>query len=281
MGMNYNQGEYKNFAITAQHDYIDVIPAMYAPHEEYILKVIPLMLEHTWQQKKEKNTSAFDELTYSGWIGRLITLDSRVLNKDLQDEIKGWPVVRDYLIKCLDECKDEFQLLVMIENCMKEILPVLQTRFKENYHFPERMFHCWWYTVHDNNTRLALHLVNAYQPGSPFDHLPHFVSTMQEAVEQAIGIYPDIKIVSCGSWLNQLPKFQQLWPDSFKQNQKIINETGGFGPGAWGQYMTTNGEFHEAKAAILRSTGKHPYALTEAQSNIAEVLAHLKNIISR
>lgn len=267
-------------AIASQPEFTDAIPVMYAPLKEYVTKVIPLMLEHAWQQKRKNNTSAFDELLCSGWICRLITVDKRVLNRDEQNQIHGWPEVREYLIKCLDACKDETQFPAMLHSCMKCIQPILESRFEENYRFPKRMFHCWWYTIHDDNTHLALHLINAYQPESPFDHLNHFVATMLQAVEQAIAAYPNIRIVSCGSWLNQLPKFQQLWPDSFKQNQKILNETGGFGPGAWGQYMTTAGGFSEAKADILRTTGKHPFALTEAQSPVVEVIAHLKKLIS-
>jgi hypothetical protein len=278
--MSYNQEKYKTIAIAPQKEFADAIPVMYAPLKDYVTKVIPLILEHVWQQKRAKNTSSFEELLYSGWICRLITLDKRVLNRDKQNEIPGWPEVREYLINCLDECRKESQLPEMTDSCMKYIQPILESRVEENYHFPKRMFHCWWYTIHDENTHLALHLINAYQPDSPFDHLNHFLTTMLQAVEQAIVLYPHIKIVSCGSWLNQLPKFQQLWPDSFTQNQKALNETGGFGPGSWGQYMTTAGGFSEAKATVLRKTGKHPFVLTEAKSPVAEVIAHLKKLIS-
>ena len=269
-----------NISVMPQQEFADAIPLMYAPLKAYVTNIIPLTLEHTWQQKRKKNSSSFEELLYSGWSCRLITLDDRVLNRDKQNEIPGWPGLRDYLVKCLDECKVETKLPEMIDSCMRLIQPILESRFEENYHFPERMFHCWWYTMHDENTHLALHLVNAYQPESPFDHLYHFLTTMLLAVEQAVAEYPNIKMVSCGSWLNQLSKFQQLWPESFKHNQKVLNETGGFGPGAWGQYMTTGGGFSEVKADILRKTGKHPFALTEAHSPVVEVIAHLKKRIS-
>ncbi|MFI5132607.1 MAG: hypothetical protein ACHQFX_21565 [Chitinophagales bacterium] len=277
--MNNIHEKYKSIAIRPQQEFADGIAAMYAPLKEYVTKIIPLMMEHAWQQKRAKNTSAFEELLYNGWIGRLITLDTRVLNRDLQNEIPGWPEVREYLIICLDTCKDETQLPAMAHSCMEHIRPILESRFEENYHFHERIFHCWWYTIHDDNTHLALHLINAYQPDSPFDHLNHFLTTMLKAIVQAFAAYPNITIVSCGSWLNQLPKFQQLWPESFKHNQKVLNETGGYGPGAWGQYMTTAGGFSEAKSDILRTTGQHPFALTEAKSPVTEVIAHLKKLI--
>lgn len=272
--------KYQDLALTPEPAFADAIPGMYAPLKEYVTKLIPLVLEHVWQQVNEKKETAPEALLHSGWICRLITLDNRVLNRDKQNEIPGWPPIREYLINQLDKCKDATQVAEMTDSCTQYLLPILETRFVENYHFPKRMFHCWWYTVHDDNTHLALHLINAYQPDSPFDHLNHFLATMLQAVEQATAAYPAIKMVSCGSWLNQLLKFQQLWPESFKQNQKVLNETGGFGPGAWGQYMTTSGGFSEAKAAILRTTGKHPFALTEAKSPVVEVIAHLKKLIS-
>lgn len=260
--------------------FVDIIPSLYAPMRTYVMGVVPLLLEHIWQLKTNNNSSAQDELLNCAWISRLITLDKRVLDPEKQDEIIGWTEMRTDLIKNIDQCKEKKGVPFMLEECMKGIVPVLEKRFKENYHFPVRSFHCWWYTIHDDDTHLALHLINAYQPDSPFQHLNHFLTTMLQAVEHAIAAYPHIQKVSCGSWLNQVPKFQRLWPDSFQQDQKILNETGGFGPGAWGQYMTTEGGFNEAKADSLRRTGKHPFALTEAHSSLEEVTAHIKKRIA-
>jgi hypothetical protein len=278
--MNQNLEQYKNITIVPQQEFVDVIPTMYAPFEAYITKLFPLMLQHGWQEKQSKKFSSLEALLHSGWICRLITLDKRVLDPEKQNEIPYWPEIRDRLINSLDECKEESHLSKMISDCMQLLMPILQKRVEKNYHFPERNFYCWWYTMHDEDTHLALHLVNAYQPQSPFRHLQHFLTTMLQAVEHALKNYPAIKIVSCGSWLNQLPKFQKLWPESFKQNQKVLNETGGLGPGAWGQYMTTDGGFNEEKAAVLESTGRHPFALTEAQCSLSELVVHLEKIIS-
>lgn len=270
---------YQSTTLIPDHAFRDPIAAMYAPLREYVMKVIPLMLEHAWRRKTSNGTTAFDELIYSGWVARLITLDTRVLNREQQNDVLGWSEVRDYLIRCLDECSDKSMLYDMQESCMQCVRPIVESRFENDYRFPERTFHCWWYTVHDDNSNVALHLVNAYQPASPFSHIQHFFTTMRRAVQHARSIHPDIKIVSCGSWLNGLPKFQALWPDSFKQNQTILNEAGGFGPGAWGQYMTTSGGFSEEKASFLTRTGTHPFPLTEGRSPIDEVLAHLNQKI--
>jgi hypothetical protein len=271
---------YQKLQITPPQGFVDEIPRLYAPLKNYVPGIISLILEHVWRLKTDNHTSAKEKLDNCAWIGRLITLDKRVLDDEKKNDIGGWSELKDILLKYIDDCKSESALPFLVANCMQVISPIIEKRFIENYHFPPRMFHCWWYTIHDNNTHAAIHLVNAYQPDSPFDHFPHFVSTMLQAIENAVKNYPDLKIVSCGSWLNQLPKFQQLWPESFKENQKIINETGGFGPGAWGQYMTTFGGFNEKKANVLRKTSKHPFTLTEAKSPLKEVQIHLKKLIA-
>lgn len=269
-----------SIAIGPSQEFADAIPMLYAPLESYVKGIIPLMLEHAWQLKKKSHSSAQDELANCAWIGRLITLDKRVQDSKKQKEIPGWIEIKNHLVKCMESCQCEAELSTMADACMEMVSPIIAHRFQKDYRFSLRPFYCWWYTVHNNNTNLALHLVNAYQPESPFDHLHHFLTTMLQAVEHAVSFYPTIQTVSCGSWLNGLPKFQELWPESFQHNQKILNETGGFGPGAWGQYMTTDGGFNEKKADDLRRTGRHPFALTEAQSPLDEVIAHLKRRIA-
>ena len=61
----------------------------------------------------------------------------------------------------------------------------------------------------------------------------------------------------------------------------MLYEAGGFGPGAWGQYMTSDGGFSQKKADVLRKTGKHPYALTKAQSLVADVMSHVQALLRR
>lgn len=277
--MKIDHHKIANIAPIPHQEFADEIPVMYAPMREYVLRLMPLMLEHAWQQKEQRSVPAIEALHHCGWIGRLITLDNRVLNHERQDEIQGWTELRQFLTESLERCKKAVAVPEMLAQCMQRISPILEKRFVQDFRFPERQFHCWWYTIHDDNTHLALHLINAYQPGSPFDHLDHFLFTMFQAFRHGIAAYPGISVVSCGSWLNQLHRFQQLWPHSFKHNQKILNETGGFGPGIWGQYMTNTGGFNDTKADILRTTGKHPYALTEARCSAAELGAHLEKLI--
>jgi hypothetical protein len=278
--MSIAAGKNNGIALLPQQEFLDEIPRLYSPFEQYVKGVIPSMLEHVWQLRMTKGTYAMSELQHCAWIARLITLDKRVLDTQKQNDVPGWIALREDVVRNIERCQNATGVPAMVNACMEAIGPIIEQRFQPQYHFPLRPFHCWWYTIHEEGTHLALHLVNAYQPDSPFRHEQHFITTMLQAVEHAINIYPQIKIVSCGSWLNQLPAFQHFWPEAFKQAQKVLNETGGFGPGAWGQYMTTNGGFNETKAAELRNTGKHPFALTEAQCPVMDLRQHLETLIA-
>lgn len=260
--------------------FTDEVASMYAPFKAYVSQVVPLILEHVWASAIQNKSDCRNELMNNGWLGRLVTLDRRVLDPLQQDEITDWPWRRDYLIKSMKACGRKDHVPDMIADCMTVLLPLLERRFLENHRFEKKPFHCWWFTIHDDDTHLALHLINAYQPESPFDHLEHFTTTMLQAVEHSLSKYPAVTIVSCGSWLNQFPRFQELWPDSFKHDQKKLNDAGGFGPGAWGQYMTADGGFNERNADILRKTMKHPFALTEGRCPVDEVRSHLRSLLS-
>lgn len=269
-----------SIAVFPEVGFIDNIPILYAPLDAYVTGVMPLMLEHVWWRQNNNYGSAHQELRHSAWIGRLITLDNRVQDPLKENEVAGWAEMRDELIGNIERCKNQGDCGAMIKDCMQLVMPVVESRFLKKYSFPQMEFYCWWYTLHDDNTHIALHLVNAYQPESPFDQLDHFVSTMLKAVEEALSIHPEIKKVSCGSWLNDVSRFLQLWPASYRINKKILNTSGGSGPGVWGQYMTVDGGFNDRKADILRSTGVHPHPLSESYCNVDELIHHLEKMNS-
>lgn len=259
----------------------DEIASLYAPFEGYVTGIAKLMLRHIWQLAKTHKCSAGQQLANVAWLARLITLDQRVRESTAENQVPHWPEIRAKITNLLDACKTDTQIDSTIDECMAMLRPILERRFVKNYCFPKRDFICWWYTIHRQETLVAIHLINGVQPGSPFDAFGSFAADMLRAIQDARSKFPNIKLVEIGSWLNQLPKFQQLWPDSFKNNQHILNRTGGFGPGAWGQYMTADGGFHFAKARSLLKTGHHPFFLTEAQCDADQTVAHLKELIVR
>ena len=255
----------------------DEVAALYAPAKRYVERVTELMLRHVWCLAQNEGNSVADQFKDVAWLGRLLTLDHRVCEITTEEQVTDWIRIRGQLIDALDDCKGPRQLEKSIQKCQMIVGPILKERFVEGYRFGKRQFGCWWYTIHEAETVMAVHLVNSFVPDSPFDHLAEFSGDLLRAINDAVSKHPKICHVKCGSWLNQTKEFQRLWPESFKPNQEVLDARGGFGPGAWGQYMSSDGGFNETRASYLLEKGLHPYALTEACCDIDSVTAHLKN----
>lgn len=260
---------------------LDEVAVMYSPLKPYVEKVIPLMLKHTWILKNKLDSDTEYQLRQSLWIGRLITLDSRIVQIETENEIEGWPQLRAKIIQQINNCTSSENLGKMTNNVLNLIGPILSKNYIDKYRIPKRQFNSWWYTIHRQKTLVAVHLINSYQPESPFTHQKSFANDLLRAIKHAKTANSEITTVECGSWLNQYPKFQQLWPKSFIENQKIINKAGGAGPGAWGQYMGADGSFLEKNATYLLKYDEHPYSLTQAQVPIDELIIYLENYISK
>ena len=104
--MNLFPTEFHKIADIPPGEFADGIAQLYAPLRSYVSGVLPLMIEHAWQLKMKDNCSAEDALNNCGWIGRLITLDTRVLNNIKQNEIQGWLPLKLQILHCLDDSMD-------------------------------------------------------------------------------------------------------------------------------------------------------------------------------
>lgn len=251
---------------------------MYAPLAAYVQGVVPLMLRHSWQRARHNDTSVLEQLRDSLWLARLVSLDSRVLSPETRAEAGVWPQLESELCALLDQCQSDEDLPASLSQAMNLLAPHITPRFLDHYRFPQRQFNCWWYTVHQENTVIALHLVNRYMPDSPFRHATQFAGEMLAAMTHGLATYPSITTVECGSWLNEHSGFQRFWPGSFLDSQTMLNREGGFGPGAWGQYMAADGSFVIANAQHLIANGTHRYTLTERNCPAIDLVDHLRQL---
>src|SRR5690606_8852433 len=121
----------------------------------YVEKVIPLMLKHTWILKNKLDNDTEYQLRQSLWIGRLITLDSRITQVETQDQIVGWSALRAKIIDQIDNCTSSKVLIKMTNNVMTLLDPILSKRYLDSYRIPKRKFNSWWYTIHRQKTLVA------------------------------------------------------------------------------------------------------------------------------
>ena len=246
-------------ALVVIDPHTDDIASLYAPLETYVGSVVPLMLQHARQLAYSKQTPLRNQLRQCQWLARLVSVDSRVVDDKSRCEVGLWMQLEERLCSLLEAVSDDDTGADAMNAAMALLRPHLKERYIADYRFPKRPFNCWWYTVHQQNTRLALHLINAYMPDSPFKHAAEFAADMLKATLHGIDEFPSVNSVECGSWLNEHGGFQQFWPASFMANRSIVCVDGGFGPGAWGQYMAADGSFVESNARYLLEHGRHRY----------------------
>ena len=259
--------------------YADPVPMLYAPLERYVPPVLRLILLHVWDRKQQEATTTAALLDDCRWLARLVTCDQRVMSPGTEAEIPGWASLKQELVDRIDAADDPVKAEAMAYGCMRLLMPTVGERFIAGYRMPERPFHCWWYTLHRDNTLVAVHLVNADMPDSPLADLPRFARDLLHAMEDARNQHPTITHVECGSWLNHHSTFMRLWPQLYLDSRRIECVAGGFGPGAWGQYMTADGAFNARRAHKLREAGLHPYPLSEAHCQVGDAVRHLKCLL--
>ena len=136
-----------------------------------------------------------------------------------------------------------------------------------------RPYECWSYDY--GGDQLNIHILNVYQPRSPLsDMWVPFAASLIRLLQDSQVRRPDVKVVRCGSWLNSVPPFQQLFPARWKQNAEPRPEVR-YTMGHWGQFTDRLGDFHARNGALLREMGEFPFANLRCECPIDEVLAHL------
>ena len=256
--------------------YRDAVAVMYAPFGDYIRKVIPLMLSHIWALTKGLQSTADEQMDNVAWLARLVTLDERARSDPAA--LPEWMAIKARIVGLIDTHDDADTSAALEETCMEILLPLVTPHFREHPTFPTKPFHCFWYDMHQGDTLVAVHFINADVPESPFADISALASDLRRCIADAVEKYPNTHAVECGTWMNDSPQFLQLWPDLYHTNRENVQGTGGFGPGVWGQYMAADGGFSE-REALLRTTGKHPHPLSINQCGVDQALSHLEKFL--
>jgi len=133
-----------------------------------------------------------------------------------------------------------------------------------------------FYAEPDSDDHLTLHVYNAHQPDSPFRHFPELVESLQEIVALARGERPDVEWAQCASWLNSLPAFARLFPQSWTDTAVPGDPGAHFG--WWGQFMDRRGGFHVKNARRFRETGQFPFMHRLCRCELVEFKPHLEQL---
>ena len=154
------------------------------------------------------------------------------------------------------------------------LLPYLKKRPDAMPPPETRPYECW--SCDYGGDQLNIHILNVYQPRSPLsDMWIPFAASLIRLLQDSQVQRPDVELVRCGSWLNSVPPFQKLFPESWKRSAEPRPEVR-YTMGHWGQFTDRLGDFHARNGALFRETGKFPFANMQCECPIEEVLAHLQ-----
>ena len=133
---------------------------------------------------------------------------------------------------------------------------------------------CFWrYKDIQGQACVALHFHSVVQPQSPFQELPELAKSLRRLVENCKQENPDMRYISCGSWLNAFPPFLRLFPDSWRLSAEPMAHDNH--SEWWGQFRDRRGGFHWRNAQAFRETGEFLYPSLFCKCKVTDLETHL------
>ena len=160
-------------------------------------------------------------------------------------------------------------------NGLELLRPLLRTAHWETPGPGPRPYECWTFNEHDG-VRIDLHVVNIYQPRSPLSEMKvPFAASLMRLLQDTTTRQATINTVSCGSWLNSVPRFAAMFPRSWMDHTKSIDQIG-YTMNHWGQFINRAGQFHPHNGSQFRQTERLPFPCLICQCPIIEAVNHLE-----
>jgi hypothetical protein len=152
---------------------------------------------------------------------------------------------------------------------------VLESEIYQRLNIEERWFGCFRYGYNKDRKYLALHFKNAYEPEYPFSQKERlFLSLMDLVVDVDKNNY-EVEEIGCGSWINNLPAFQELFPKSYIDSLHPTSPDDKRGNGWWGQFISHRGVLHRKRASILKEKKIFEYSRLHGQCDFSEFRKHI------
>lgn len=129
----------------------------------------------------------------------------------------------------------------------------------------------------NGSSRIDLHLANPFVPESPFANPGARAAELMRLLSDAKAKQPEVETVHCGSWLNALKPFQELFPPEWAANMTAPSELR-YHYGWWGQFIDRTGGFNRRNGDKLRATGVFPFPCVGCQCSVASLRKHLEKM---
>lgn len=209
---------------------------------EYLEGVVPLSIWHAWDRScrradavplddmLEQHTDLWRKTKYYG--GKWSPGDEGAPPPD-------WMRMKADLTAMFDAHRGNDDSAVLEAACWDYLWPLMEPCVGKNARpprkGPDRPFGCWTYYIRQGR-QVSVHIANVYQPESPFERIDDFAGDLLALLTYAHAEHPEADLAFCGSWLNNLPPFQALFPPVWAETLAGVVRLNGSN-GIWGQYM--------------------------------------------
>jgi hypothetical protein len=195
------------------------------------------------------------------------------------DVIPEWNALLEKVEKIFDRHIADDDTTELEQQSLDVFWPVLEERVKSHKRwtptFEQRPYEAWSFDYRSDD-RMNIHIANTYAPNSPLsEKRVQFAAALIRLLEDSQKNRPDIEIVACGSWLNSLPTFLDLFTDAWKTSGTAGRNVG-YKLGHWGQFMDRHGDFHARNGAKFRALNEFPYTSLSCRDRIDSTLEHLR-----
>lgn len=254
----------------------------YAAHQDYLYGIVPLMIHYAWHLHRQYPESLEMDFILSHYVDiyrktlycKEGTAPSDALFKDPE-----WNRITSAILDRYHQCSTDTTSERFERLCFEYLWPLMKPCMERESRPPRkgaaRPYGAWSVTFRAVNV-MSVHIANVYRPDSVFDHVDDFAEDLLHLILDTSRTNPCVDTVFCGSWMNNLPPFQALFPPEwvYHLHRPVRhNDTNGI----WGQYMTRTGGFHVENAQFLRAQGRHRYPLIHSQCGINSCIAYLKS----
>ena len=194
------------------------------------------------------------------------------------DVFPQWNDLLGRVQQIFDEHSTDTNTSRLEEKCLEAFWPSLKERI-DTIGDPlpdlsERPYESWSCNYGEDKC-LHIHIDNTYRPASPLSERKNdFAACLIRLLRDSQAQRPEITVVSCGSWLNSLPAFQELFTQAWRDSAEVITNVR-HNLGYWGQFKDRRGDFHTHNGQKFRELGTFPYPPLHCRDQIQAVLDHL------
>jgi hypothetical protein len=259
---------------------MSINPKTIEEHLEYLYEIVKLKLFFLarWQNEHPEEEFAFT-LRNRVDIFRKTNINPEGLNPVGQYfNLPRWQEIENHL-------HEIFLMVKGDEKCFEAwgfdyLKPTIESRCERDYFDQSKLagYQCGFLRhnlkANDDGKTLGFHIANDCSPKSFFDDKSYIKKCFNELLDIAEHKF-NLTNISCASWLNSVPKWLSIFPQEWQNNLSEPDYDIKWHYGFWGQFINARGCFNAKNAAILRETGKMPFARRASFCSIKSMKKHL------